>query len=365
MDRLELARKLMLGHGKGLTLTQIATELGVSTRTARRYLQRLDQTEFELERLPSRTENLKWRIKSPDRPRKIGLRRAQVFALLATRHAFEPMKGSALYDEIQLAMRELMTIANRPGRGPNASIVDTVLEDRFVYLPASPANYRTCTESIDVFYHAVAGLHPVRCTHHRDDGSQQPVVLHPYSLVMYRDAIIVVAAVVATTHVASRSPNPRNTDPVPHSGSASQTLLTFALHELRDAKLDESTTFSLPAKFNLKHLYQGHFGLRTVTHPVRIVVDFDQTAAVFIKNRQIHPSQRISQLRSGGLRLTFRTDITTALIQWIHAFGPHARVIEPARLRTRVIEELRRSLAQYRSTDAGDASNDNKSDNES
>ena len=348
---MDLLRTIMLGRGKGVTLDEVAHALGVSSRSARRYLERFDQTEYELERVPSRGEHLRWRIKSQERPTKIALRRAQVFCLLAGRHMFEPLKGSALYDEVQLAVRQLLTVANRPGRGPNAGIIDTSLEDRFVYLPAQPVTYHHNRDSVDVFYHAVAGLHPVTCLAQTPERPSELLTLHPYALVMYQDALLVVAAVVP-----GPSPTAAPTEPMAPAAPVADasvegslaSLQTFALEQLTDAKLHDTTEFRLSKRFHLRALYQGLFGLYAATKPVAITIDFDPAVAPQLLHRQVHPSQRLSHLKAGGLRLTFRAEVTASLVQWIRSFGPHARVIEPEALRQRILQDLHDTLAKYR-----------------
>lgn len=324
--RIDLLRNLLLQRSRGMTLHEIAQALSVTTRSARRYLQQIHDQEFELEQVPSPTRAPLWRVKPVERPRKIGLRRAQSYALLAARRLFEPLRGSALYDEIDIAIRSLLTIANRPGRGPNAGMVDTALEDRFVHLPAEPADYGTHTEEIDVFYHAVADLHPVTCRHRLPSGDEVNRILHPYAMVLYQDALFVIAA-------------------DPDRPDAPSTL---PLHELHDAALQASEHFVLPADFNLRQYYQGRFGLSLTSRRVRVVVDFDASAADEVRHRQVHPTQRTSVLRGGGLRVTLQVDDLRTVAPWVLAFGSHVRVIEPDELRRLVIGELRSALKLYR-----------------
>ncbi|HNS96514.1 MAG TPA: WYL domain-containing protein [Polyangiaceae bacterium] len=326
VTRLERLRSLMLARGGGTTLQEIAEVLQVTPRTARRYLQRFQQ-EFELEQVSSPSRSRHWRVKSIERPRKIGLRRAQCYALLATRRLFEPMRGSALFDEFEDAIHSLTTLANRPGRGPNAGLVDTNVEDRFVHLPAQPANYRTRIEDVDVFYHAVADLHPVECRLRTHETQEQLVTLLPYAIVLYQDDIFIIAA---------------------ESQHETEEARVYALDDLRAANLLSTERFALPKGFHLKPYYQGRFGLFLSSRKTRIVVDFDASVASQLRRRQIHPSQRLSNLRSGGLRMTLYVDNLDVVARWVLGFGPHARVIEPEPLRQQVIHELKATLSLYR-----------------
>jgi len=71
------------------------------------------------------------------------------------------MRGSALFEEIDLAVTKLLAFAQRPGRGPNAGLADARLEDRFLYLPYAPKNYAEKTEELDDLFQAVSDLRPL------------------------------------------------------------------------------------------------------------------------------------------------------------------------------------------------------------
>ena len=73
------------------------------------------------------------------------------------------MKGSTLFDEIEMATQRLLALAQRPGRGPNAGLADARLEERFLYLPVAPKDYTGKTEELDDLFQAVADLRPLKC----------------------------------------------------------------------------------------------------------------------------------------------------------------------------------------------------------
>ena len=329
VGRLERLRMLMLQRGGGATLSEISTVLDVSERSARRYLERF-RAEFEIEKVPTSTRGSHWRVKASDQPRKIGLRRAQCFALLATRRLFEPMRGSALHFEIEMAISTLTALANRPGRGPNAGPVDSGVEDRFVHLPAEVPDYTERIEDIDAFYQAVTEQHPVDCLYRMrgmGQGRQDSTLLHPYGLVLYRDSIYIIAA---------------------EPGRSDREATVFALDELCDVVVRLEERFEVPAGFSLRDYDQGRFGLSRSGGLTRIVVDFDAAVAGEIRHRQYHRSQKLSDLRSGGVRMTFCVDDVGEVARWVLGFGSHARVIEPNEVRNLVIEELQSAVQLYR-----------------
>src|SRR6185295_3456892 len=197
--RLDKLRAMLEHHPKGMTLYELAEAVGVTPRSMRRYLKEVSH-ELELEPLPTRAGGaLRWRVKSGDLPRKIELRRTQAYAILAARRLFEPMKGSTLFDEIEMATERLLALAQRPGRGPNAGLADARLEQRFLYHPVAPKDYSNKTEELDDLFQAVADLRPLKCRYRSgsregDDGvkaatGEETIIIHPYAMVLYKDAI--------------------------------------------------------------------------------------------------------------------------------------------------------------------------------
>jgi hypothetical protein len=155
--RLDKLCELLERHPKGLSLYDPAGALNVTVRSMRRY-----EREADLESVPTRGgAALLWRRRPSEIPRKGELRRTQTYALLAARRLFEPMRGSALVDEIDHAVMKLLALAQRPGRGPNAGLADVRPEERFRYLPHAPKNRAERTEELDDLFQAVSDLRPL------------------------------------------------------------------------------------------------------------------------------------------------------------------------------------------------------------
>jgi predicted DNA-binding transcriptional regulator YafY len=128
-------KELLTSHPRGVSLSQLSEMLAVDPRTMRRYLKEIER-QYELSPVRARGGGpCLWRIHPRELPRKVEMRRPQAYALLATRRMFDSLQGSALYDEIDMAVGKLRAFADRPGRGPNAGLSNARLEERFVYLP--------------------------------------------------------------------------------------------------------------------------------------------------------------------------------------------------------------------------------------
>ncbi|WP_434046893.1 MULTISPECIES: helix-turn-helix transcriptional regulator [Sorangium] len=323
--RLDSLRSLLQKHPAGLTIYDLARELNVTPRSLRRYLVEVKR-ELDLVSVATRPGGPRlWRLSPSEAPRRVEVRRTQAYALLAARRLFEPMRGSTLFEEIDLAAQRLLGVARRPGRGPNAGVADARLEERFLYLPFAPKDYAARTEELDDLFQSVADLRPLRCRYRRArDGREERVLIHPYALVLYKDAIYCVGLHVGRGEVR-----------------------TFLLDRMRDTECAVTERFELPPDFSIDDYFQGQFGIWRGGEPRRVVIDFDERVTEFVRTRKVHPSQEITPLPGGGVRLTMHIGDMTELATWVLGFGETARVVEPPDLVDRVKRELAGALARY------------------
>lgn len=321
---LDKLRDILERHPKGVSLEDLSRALKVSTRSIRRYLKEMER-QYDLQAVPTRAGGaLLWRIRAGEIPRKVELRRTQVYALLAARRLFQPLKGSALFDEIDMAVNKLLALAQRPGRGPNAGIADARLEDRFVYLPFAPKDYSGKTDELDDVFQAVSDLRPLRLSY-RGAGKteEERITIHPYALVLHRDSIYCVGYAVEHREVR-----------------------TFLVDRMRDTQAATTERFDLPAGFSIDDYFQGELGIFKSTKKHKVVIDFDERAAEYVRMRKVHPSQRLAATGS-GVRLTMTVGSLTQLTSWVLEWGARAKVIEPPELVERVREELEGALKGY------------------
>jgi predicted DNA-binding transcriptional regulator YafY len=313
-------------HPKGMTLYDLADALNVTARTLRRYLKEI-QREYDLESVPTRGGGaLVWRIRASEIARKVELRRTQAYALLAARRLFEPLKGSTLYDEIDMAIKKLTALAQRPGRGPNAGPADARLEERFLYLPYAPKNYEEKTDALDDLFQAVSDLRPLSMLYRSaQKRGEERITIHPYALVLHRDSIYCVGY-----HVARKE------------------VRTFVLDRMRDTQCAFTERFELPPGFDIDDYFQGEFGIWKSKERHRVVIDFDAHAAEYVRMRRVHATQKLSSIAGGGLRLTMTVGNLNPVTSWVLEWGARARVVAPPELVERVRAELSGALQGYR-----------------
>lgn len=323
MDRL---REVLTRNARGLTIYELAEALKVSPRTMRRYLKELGR-EYDLDCVtPTRGGAQIWRIRASELPRKVELRRTQAYALLAARRVFEPLKGSTLYDEIEMATQRLMAVAQRPGRGPNSGLADARLEDRFLYLPYAPKNYQRKMDELEDLFQAVSDLRPLMLNYRRSgEKRDERITVHPYAMILHRESVYCVGRHVEGDKVR-----------------------TFVLDRMRHTEISVKERFALPDDFSVDAYFQGEFGIwRAPGESQTVVIDFDARARDNIAMRRVHHSQTLEKRPDGGLRLTMVVGNLTPVVNWVLEWGSLATAVAPQELVDRVRDELAGALVNY------------------
>lgn len=322
--RLDRLRDVLTANPAGLTLENLASLLHVTTRSVRRYLAELDRaTEVEsLETTPGGAHV--WRIKPSERGRAVALRRAQAYGLLATRQVLETFKGSALYDELDLVLRQLLQVAQRPTKTPGEVSGGLRLEERFLYVPALPKSHAARAEEIDDLFQATAELRVLRFRY-REAGKAERVTAHPYALLLHRGSIVCVGRDVEEDAVR-----------------------VFLFDRMADLRANDTERFELPSDFDLSTCLHGDFGpAPPEAKPQRVLVEFDARVAEDVRARRVHPSQKIATAPDGRVRVSLAVPLLDSVRHWILGFGAAARVIEPPELAAEIAEELKRAAHRY------------------
>jgi predicted DNA-binding transcriptional regulator YafY len=313
--------------------------LRITTRSVRRYLRELALV-TELESIEVRPGGAHlWRIKPSERGRTVALRRTQAYALLAPRRVFDPIRGSALFDEIDVALRQVEQVAHRPAGRPavrGEASSDARLEERFAYIPPPPRAYANRGEDVDVLFEAVAELRVVRFRYRdgiadaakdgRDGGTR--ITAHPFALVLQGGAIVCIARDV--DRAAGRA---------------------FVLDRMTALEASPDERFELPFDFNLSEWLQGDFGVGAAPRTVKLLVEFELRAAESVRARRVHPSQKLAVAADGRVRASLSlpesAEVLARVRSWLLGFGASVRVIEPRELAEDIALELRRAADRY------------------
>ncbi len=306
---------------RGLTLQELAGGLPDDypkhLRTIRRDLEALEAAGFPLvtERAGGRT---RWRLLD-------GYRRipaltfsaTELMALTLSRRLFKPLEGT----QVQAALDSAMSKA-AAALPPAGLTYVRQLEDLFSVGLGPHKTYREHRETIDQLTRAIAERRTVQMRYYtasRNTTTRREV--DPYSLRYVSGALYLIAY-----------------------DHRRREVRLFAVERIRSLSLTDHP-YQMPLGFDADAYMQDAL---VVMRGRRIEVEllFTKSAAAWVKDRIWHPSQRVTRLKDGRLRMALEVADTPELVGWILHFGGGVRVVRPDGLRERVREEARKILRE-------------------
>jgi predicted DNA-binding transcriptional regulator YafY len=119
---------------------------------------------------------------------------------------------------------------------------------------------------------------------------------------------------------------------------------TFAVERIQDVSLlDERFT---PIETLTDEAFPHSLGVHSGP-PEQVMLEFRPGAADYVRARQWHHSQQLSELPTGGITVTLDVCLDRALRSWILSFGPSVRVVAPRSLAREIAEQIEKARAQY------------------
>ena len=125
-----------------------------------------------------------------------------------------------------------------------------------------------------------------------------------------------------------------------------QQVRTFALPRI-SAPRRTGARFRRPANFSIGKFLDSSFGVFQSDGRTTVRIRFQPFAAQLVRERIWHHSQKIRELRDGGLELKLQLGSLEEIERWILSWGDQAEVLEPAKLRQRLAEVGRKFIAEY------------------
>jgi len=119
-------------------------------------------------------------------------------------------------------------------------------------------------------------------------------------------------------------------------------IRTFAVERISRIEVTDEE-FEIPADFSVSEFARAAFGIAG-GRPERVVIAFDAKMAGYIRERVWHESQELEDRPDGSVVVRLHVATGFELKAWIKSFAPHARVLEPARLREEIQADLKAAL---------------------
>jgi len=317
-DRLLQIETLLLNRPGGMSVPEIARRLGVNRTTVWRYWNAGSLTRRGIELDDG--GNLRLNRAAHQVQIKINLHEAMA---------------------VHLAIRMLASRSDR--RNPHAA--SAVRKLGGALQPSTPAISRFLKQTADgmdapeqwtdpafvpvleALTEAWASGHKLRVTHHSEHGGEsRSYIFSPYFIEPY--------AIGQSTHVIGWREPPDE-------------LRTFKIERIERAELLPET-YTIPEDFDPGVLLQDAWGIWfTNEPPVEVVLRFQPRAAGRVQESRWHRSQQIEPQEDGTLIWRARIAAPQEMLNWIQGWGAGVEVLEPAWLRERVVEDVRRMAEMY------------------
>ena len=102
--------------------------------------------------------------------------------------------------------------------------------------------------------------------------------------------------------------------------------------------------FERPPKFSLERRLRDSFGVHSGRGEFEIRIQFNELVADYIREKRWHPSQRLREMKDGGVELCLKLSSLVEIQRWVLAWGGDARVIHPPELAASVRQAAERIM---------------------
>ncbi len=300
------------GGGKPPNSTDFMAEFGVSRRTVARDLDFLRDEE----RAPLEYDDARHGFQLTDETYTlppVTISRREAFSFGLARKLLAHYEGTPLH----LDMRSVLDKIAESLEG-DISIEPDWLSEHVGVLPED--RVRIDPEVWSQIAGSVERREAILAEYQTFTGRVSEYELHPYHLLAYHGNWYVLARDLAKNRVA-----------------------TFALSRFRKIKA-AGQAFTRPADFNPEAYARQAFGIVGGEEPIKVRLLFESKLAVYITERQWHPTQEFRTRADGRIEMRLETTGRKELIRWILSWMPEVRVLAPKSLHDRIVEKLQDGL---------------------
>ena len=121
---------------------------------------------------------------------------------------------------------------------------------------------------------------------------------------------------------------------------------TLNLHRVEALEVTDRQG-AVPAGFDPEKWAESTFSVLPGEKPTTYVLRFDPVVAPYIRERTWHPSQRLRELRGGGVELQFTCGESFEVTSWVASWREWVTVISPQSLRDELVALGREFLDRY------------------
>ncbi len=317
-----LLLRILSARHYGVTVKDLAAELGVSLKTVRRDLETLQAAAFPLEETVGEYGRKKWRIDAKRTSPGLGFALDEAIALYLARNLLEPLAGTPFWDAAQRAFRKIKATL-----GPETLKFCERFGQVFYQTMVGVSDYSKKAEIVDQLVAGIEDRQAVFITYQSLQATE-PVTydIFPYGMVYHRGSLYVVGW-------------GRDQDGIRH----------WKVDRISEAGVT-GIPFQRPDAFDLREHLSKSFGVYHAggQEPVCVKVRFAPEVARYVSESKWHPSQELTPQADGSLIAEFELGDTEEIKRWVLSFGRNAEVVAPATLRRELAEEAGAMLRSNR-----------------
>jgi len=314
-----LLRILGVRH-HGVSVREMAQEMGVTEKTIRRDLELFGRLGFPLEKTVGDRGRNTWKLAGGWSQPMLSFTFEEAVVLYLGRRFLEPLAGTELWQAANSAMRKIRATLSKPAleyleRFPQV----------FHCTTAGFGNYANKAEIINDLTMAIEDRKAVHIAYQSQQATEPATRdVYPYWLVRNKGSLYLRA--FAPEHDQFRN---------------------YKIDRIESVEVS-SFIFQRPRDLDIKAHLAGSFGIYDGSGDISIVVKFAPSAARYVLECKWHDSQVLTRHRDGSLLARFTLSSTVEVKSWVRSFGPSAVVLEPEELRAEILRELEQSLDLYR-----------------
>ena len=305
-------------HHFGITIENLASEVGCTTRTIRRDIEALEIAGF-----PLYTEDVdgevRWKLMNEFKnAHHTPFTITELISLYFSRDLLKVLQGTPFYDSVESILDKI-----RKTISPNTLAHLAKLEGSFYAGHKKQKDYGRYKASLDSLMEATVKSNTVEMRYHSMYSDKTSVrKVDPYKIWYFDNTFFLVGRC--------------------HRHDEVRTFVVDRIKELRTTR----ESFRIPSDFSFQDYTKDSFG---VIHDkkVKVVVKFDKEVAGYIKERIWHPSQKIKQSRDGSITTTYDVAGSKEIKYWVLSYGQHAEVLKPKTLRDEIKKDLSLALKRY------------------
>ena len=112
---------------------------------------------------------------------------------------------------------------------------------------------------------------------------------------------------------------------------ARKDIRTFAPVRIQSVK-QTGKTFARPEKFSMEKRLSGSFGVVSGEGDYDVVIQFNERVADLVREKKWHESQKLRELKGGGVELQLKLSSLVEIERWVLGWGGDAKVLKPKEL---------------------------------